>query len=71
MSYRIYIDSDSCTVSGNCARGLPEVFAIDGDTAVVLDEDGAPDDQILAAARSCPWAAITVLDRDTGECLCP
>jgi len=71
MPYRIHIDSDSCTASGNCVRGLPSVFAIEGDSAVILDEDGAHDDQILDAAQSCPWAAITVLDRETGACIYP
>ena len=70
---RIAIDVDRalCYGFGDCVDTLPEVFALDDeDTAVVLNVDAAPVDDILEAAQNCPVDAIIVTD-DAGEQLYP
>ena len=62
------IDAGACSAHGDCEHIAPAVFRID-DIAVVL-ADG-PDDLILEAARSCPSAAIEVVDRATGATVYP
>jgi ferredoxin len=48
------------------------VFQLDADEkSGVVDPGGAPDATILAAARSCPVKAITVVKEETGEQLFP
>ena len=70
---RIAIDVDRalCYGFGDCVDTLPEVFALDDeDTAVVLNVDAAPVEDILEAAQNCPVDAIIVTD-DAGEQLYP
>jgi ferredoxin len=63
-----HIDELACLAHGDCARIAPRVFTVE-DVAVVTGAGG--DEEILAAARSCPAAAIAVTDRDTGEQVFP
>lgn len=61
MPLEIEIDRDVCMGSGNCLYEAPGAFGLDDDSiAVVLDPAGAPEEQVLAAARKCPTRAITV-----------
>ena len=67
----IEVDRELCYGFGDCVDTLPEVFALDDeDTAVVLNVDAAPVDEILEAAQNCPVDAIIVID-ETGEQLYP
>jgi ferredoxin len=67
----IEVDRVLCYGFGDCVDSLPAVFALDDeDTAVVLDPDAAPLDDILEAAQNCPVDAIIVTDED-GEQLYP
>jgi ferredoxin len=62
------IDVTACAAHGDCADIAPQVFRLD-DVAVVIGT--GPDELILAAAESCPSAAITVVDSSTGETVYP
>ena len=51
--------------AGDCGDPAPDVFQRDEeDTAVGVDPDGAPADDILAAAGNCPVSAIFVVGED-------
>jgi ferredoxin len=64
----IEIDRDLCYGFGDCVSTAPDVFELDGDEkAVVVDPNGAPRDDLLAAAGNCPVMAITIREASTGE----
>ena len=50
-------DSNACTHSGNCVKGLPQVFKVE-DGKFVIDENGAPDEAIQRAVANYPSGAI-------------
>ena len=58
-SVRIRFDGSRCIHARNCVLGLPHVFRanVEGDW---IDPDGAPADEIFAAAARCPSGAIQV-----------
>ena len=59
----IEVDRGLCYGFGDCVDTVPAVFALDDeDTAIVLDPDAAPVDDILEAAQNCPVDAIIVTD---------
>jgi ferredoxin len=67
----IEVDRALCYGFGDCVDSTPAVFALDDeDTAIVLDPDAAPLDDILEAAQNCPVDAIVVTG-DDGEQLYP
>ena len=67
----IEVDRALCYGFGDCVDTLPEVFALDEeDTAVVLNPDAAPVDDIMEAAQNCPVDAIIIVDED-GQQLYP
>jgi ferredoxin len=67
----VEVDRALCYGFGDCVDTLPDVFALDDeDTAIVLDADAAPLDDIMEAAQNCPVDAIVVLD-ESGEQLYP
>ena len=58
----ITVDRALCIGSGDCVDTAPDVFQLDEqDKAVVVDADGAPVDDVIAAAGNCPVAAIFVV----------
>ena len=58
----ITVDRALCIGSGDCVDTAPDVFQFDDeDKAVVVDADGAPLDDVIAAAGNCPVAAIFVV----------
>jgi ferredoxin len=63
-----HIDDLACLAHGDCAVVAPDVFLIE-DVAVVTGPGS--DEEILAAAGSCPAGAIVVTDSDTGEQMYP
>jgi len=68
VGLEIRIDRERCMASGNCVLWAPDVFDQDDEAlAVVVDPDGAPEEEVLTAARNCPTRSIAVL-RD-GEVL--
>jgi ferredoxin len=64
MSLIPQIDADACVAHGDCLHVAPQAFRLD-DVAVVVGD--APDDVLIEAARSCPSAAIVLIDPETGE----
>ena len=62
---RVSVDFDLCESNALCMAAAPEVFEVrDDDFLYVLDEEPpeALGDKVRTAARSCPKAAITVID---------
>lgn len=58
---KIEVDRDLCIGSGDCVDTAPAVFELDDDgKAIVLDPNGAPEDEVVDAARNCPVTAIFV-----------
>ena len=64
MTLTAQVDEFACAAHGDCALVAPSVFTID-DIAVVTGHGS--DEAIIAAARACPAAAITVTDTETGR----
>jgi ferredoxin len=61
----VTVDRGLCIGSGDCVDTAPDVFQLDDeDKAVVVDPDGAPLDDILAAAGGCPVSAIFVIGEE-------
>jgi ferredoxin len=57
----VIVDRALCIGSGDCVDTAPDVFQLDEeDKAVVVDPDGAPVDDVIAAAGNCPVSAIFV-----------
>jgi ferredoxin len=69
---RVAINPLKCQAYKRCTAIAPAVFALGMDgKATVLRPDGAPREEVVKAARSCPYRAITVIVDDTGEQLFP
>jgi ferredoxin len=69
---KITVNKNKCIASGDCVETAPAVFRLDNDgKSEVANETGAPDGTIIAAARSCPVKAITIVNEETGEQLFP
>jgi ferredoxin len=61
MTMDVFVDPELCIGSASCIRLAPGAFELDDDgVADVVDPGAAPEDQLRAAARSCPTGAITV-----------
>jgi ferredoxin len=61
----VNVDRALCIGSGDCVDTAPDVFQLDDeDKAVVVDADGAPTEDVIAAAGNCPVAAIFVTGED-------
>lgn len=68
----ITVDHDRCVGNGQCLVLAPEVFRHnDARQSEVVDPAGAPEEDVLQAAGSCPTGAIAVVDAATGEALFP
>ena len=71
-SLKVTVNKTRCISSGDCVETAPAVFQLDADEkSDVVNPSGAPEATILAAARSCPVKAITVVNDETGEQLFP
>jgi ferredoxin len=69
---KITVAKNKCIGSGDCVETAPAVFELGDDgKSEVINAAGAPDATIVAAARSCPTKAITVIDEETGAQLFP
>ena len=60
MAKKLHIDTDECMFCGTCADLCPDVFRLDDDLgyAVVINPEGASEDEIQEAIDSCPAACI-------------
>ncbi len=69
---RVTVNTIKCQSYKRCAAVAPAVFGIGADDkATVLHPEAAPQDEVVKAARSCPYRAITVAVEETGEQLFP
>ncbi len=61
MAKRLVIDADECVACGTCVEICPEVFEMEdgADTAVVIKENGGPEDLIQEAIDTCPVQCIS------------
>lgn len=69
MSHDIHIDPYACSGHGDCVDVAPPVFRLEDDVAIVIGDGRS--DLVVRAAESCPSAAITIIDRATGNQLYP
>jgi ferredoxin len=61
----VTVDRALCIGSGDCVDTAPNVFELDDeDKAIVIDPDGAPIEDVIAAASNCPVAAVFVVGED-------
>ncbi len=69
---RVTVNLAKCQGYKRCAAVAPAVFGITADgKATVLHQEGAAQDEIMKAARACPYRAIAVTAQDSGEQLFP
>ncbi len=63
VGYRVEVKRDLCIGAGTCVLEAPRVFDLDDeDIAIIIDPNGGPDDDVLAAAEGCPTEAIELFD---------
>jgi ferredoxin len=69
---RVSVNPVKCQAYKRCSAIAPAVFALGPDgKSTVLQADGAPDEEVVKAARSCPYRAITVTVAATNEQIFP
>jgi ferredoxin len=60
---KLYVDRALCIGAASCVAIAPEVFELDSENkAIIKNPQGADDEIILLAAKSCPTRAIFVYD---------
>jgi ferredoxin len=65
--YRVSVSSQKCQAYGGCLKTAPGAFQANPEgKAEVLDTYSAADEPVMAAARGCPYRAITVADAESG-----
>jgi ferredoxin len=63
----VTVSKQKCQAHGACLKTAPGVFRLSAQgKAEVPNASVASDELILAAARGCPYRAITVTDAETG-----
>ncbi len=68
---KIEIKRDICIGAATCSAIAPDVFELDAEMkAVVKNQQGAPEETIMDAAKSCPTLAIYIYD-DAGKQIFP
>lgn len=70
--YQVKVVRDLCIGAASCVAVSPETFALDEQNKAVVKEDTQDvPENILAAAQSCPTAAIVITDTETGKQVWP
>lgn len=65
---RIEVDRDLCIGAASCIALAPETFELDGEgKAIVKKLDAHTQEEIMAAAESCPTKAISLYDEDGNQ----
>lgn len=68
---KIKILREKCISAGTCVAIAPDVFELDDEgKAVLINPDGADEQTIIDAAKSCPTQAIEIYD-DKGKQVVP
>ena len=62
---KIVVDRELCIGAASCVAIAPGVFALDEENkAYIINKEGADNETIIAAAKSCPTKAIILYDED-------
>ena len=62
---KVIVDRPACIGAGSCAVLAAKTFELDEEAkAIILDEHGDSDDDIIEAAKSCPTDAIIIESTD-------
>lgn len=62
---KVTVDRETCIGAASCVGVAPGVFRLDDEyKAVVIDPEGAEDEDIRRAAEACPVQAITIEEDD-------
>jgi molecular chaperone DnaJ len=74
--FNISVEPTLCMAFGSCEVLAPKVFVLEKNKIInpkvrVESEDGAPFEDILSAAETCPTKAIRIIDRENGEQVFP
>jgi curved DNA-binding protein CbpA len=74
--FNIYVEPTLCMAFGSCEVLAPKVFVLEKNKIInpkvrIVSEDGAPFEDILSAAETCPTKAIRIIDRHSGEQVYP
>ena len=69
--YLVKVDRSKCIGAGPCTAVAPNVFQLDSENIATVISQDELDDIKLLAAQSCPVAAITVEDIETGKQVWP
>ncbi|MCZ4492501.1 MAG: ferredoxin [Baekduia sp.] len=62
---KVVVDMELCDAHGTCVDACPEVFELDDDDELHVLDANPPEvlrDKVMAAARSCPKAAIRIVE---------
>ena len=65
MSLRVRVDHELCEANGVCVRLVPEVFVLDDDDRLRLEQehpDEALRSRVAEAVRRCPKQALAIVD---------
>jgi curved DNA-binding protein CbpA len=74
--FSISVEPSLCMAFGSCEVLAPKVFVLEKNKIInpkvrIESEDGAPFEDILSAAETCPTKAIRIVDRQSGEQVFP
>lgn len=74
--FKISVEPTLCMAFGSCEVLAPKVFVLEKNKIInpkvrIESEDGAPLEDILSAAETCPTKAIRIIDRHSGEQVFP
>ena len=69
--YKVEVLRDKCIGAASCVAIAPKVFGLDKDQKAFIISEDELDDVKLLAAQSCPTAALSVIDVETGEQVWP
>ena len=66
---RVRVDRELCESNGVCVRLVPEVFVLDDDDRLRLEQEHPPEAlraRVEQAVRRCPKQALTIIDEQEG-----
>jgi curved DNA-binding protein CbpA len=74
--FNITVEPTLCMAFGSCEVLAPKVFVLEKNKIInpkvrIESEDGAPFEDILSAAETCPTKAIRIVDRHSGAQVFP
>lgn len=65
MAYTVEVIREACISAASCVVLADKTFELDDEQlAVIIEQNGNTDEEILEAAKSCPTNAIIVKDEN-------